>query len=285
MRRVKKRSKVEKYQNLQEMIVSNQNPKVKLVRALLQRPQARREHRAFVIEGVRLAEEALMAKCPAKFVLYTPDLSERGKAVVEGFSTRGVPTEMVSERVFRSTSETKTPQGILVVLSAIIFDPPASMDFILILDSIQDPGNLGTILRTAAAVGCNAVFLTPGTVDPFSPKVVRAAMGAHFRLPIRQTTWEETRTLVQQQSLQCILASPDAVTSYTKADLRVPLALILGSEAEGTSAHAHELADLHISIPMPGGMESLNVAVAAGVLMYEVIRQRLNSIKRKEISL
>lgn len=268
------------------MITSNQNPKVKLARSLLRQTQARRAQGAFVLEGVRLAEEALNARCPAQFVLYSPDLSERGKTVVEGFAAQGVPTEAVAEKVFLTISDTQTPQGILVVLPHFQMPLPTSLDFVLILDVIQDPGNLGTILRTAAAAGVQAVFLTPGTVDPFSPKVVRAAMGAHFRLPIHSLSWEEIEAHISKHSLRTYLASPYADTPYTKVDLRSPLALIIGSEAEGAGDRAKSLAHIHIHIPMPGAIESLNASVAAAILMFEVVRQRdqntLNETERHE---
>ncbi len=257
-----------------DMITSNQNPKVKQVRSLLQRAQSRRAHRAFVVEGVRLAEEALNAQCPTQFVLYTPDLNERGKAVVEGFAARGVPTEVVAEKVFHSISDTQTPQGLLVVMPFLRLPLPTPLDFVLILDSIQDPGNLGTILRTAAAAGVNAVLLTPRTVDPFSPKVVRAAMGAHFRLPIHLLSWEEIKALVHEHSLRTYLASPHEEVVYNEVDFRSPSALIIGSEAAGASNHAKRLAQTHIRIPMSGATESLNAAIAAAILMFEVVRQR-----------
>jgi TrmH family RNA methyltransferase len=194
--------------------------------------------------------------------------------VVEGFAAQGVPTEAVDEKVFHAISDTQTPQGILVVLPHFQVPLPPSFDFVLILDAIQDPGNLGTILRTAAAAGVQVVFLTPGTVDPFSPKVVRAAMGAHFHLPIHSLAWEEIEAQIYQHSLRTYLASPHADTPYTEVSLRSPLALIIGSEAEGASDRAKSLAHIHIRIPMPGATESLNASVAAAILIFEVVRQR-----------
>lgn len=253
------------------VITSLQNSKIKLVRALLGRAKERREASAFVVEGVRLVEEAVHSNWGLRFVLYDESLSERGKSQVEGLRSRGIEAELVSESLMHSLSETETPQGVLAVVE--LGDLPFSDDpnFILIPDQIRDPGNLGTLLRTAAAVGVQAVLLPPETTDAFAPKVVRSGMGAHFRLPIHSMTWEQIRE--QAADLQVYLAHMDG-KSYWETDLRQPLALIIGGEAEGASAEARELATQKISIPMSGEMESLNAGVAGSVLMFEVIRQR-----------
>jgi TrmH family RNA methyltransferase len=172
----------------------------------------------------------------------------------------------------KSLSDTETPQGILAVLDFAHLPIPDSPSFILIPDRIRDPGNLGTLLRSAAAVGVQAVFLPPETTDAFAPKVLRSGMGAHFRLPIQSMKWEKIRGEIK--GLEIYLADMDG-TSCWETDLRVPLALIVGSEAEGASEEARELATQKISIPMSGDMESLNAGVAGSVLMFEVIRQRI----------
>jgi len=197
--------------------------------------------------------------------------------------------------------ETETPQGILAVLEFTDLPIPDSLNFILIPDQIRDPGNLGTLLRTAAAAGVQAVFLPPETTDAFAPKVVRAGMGAHFRLPILSLTWDEIRAYIsashvtqQDESnredsarrtektylaratyppMQVYLADMDGQSCW-ETDLRKPLALIVGGEADGASAEARKLATQKISIPMAGNVESLNAGVAGSVLMFEVVRQR-----------
>ncbi|MCS6911107.1 MAG: RNA methyltransferase, partial [Anaerolineales bacterium] len=141
-----------------------------------------------------------------------------------------------------------------------------------VCDRIADPGNLGTILRTADAAGVEAVFLAPGTVDAYNPKVVRAAMGAHFHLPVLATTWEELH--MQLRGLTAWLADSAGGERYDRVDWTQPHALIIGSEAEGPSEAAHRFAAQRVHIPMPGRAESLNAAVAAGVLMFEAARRR-----------
>ncbi len=253
------------------MLTSAQNPKLKLARSLMGRPKERHAARAFVAEGVRLVEEALAAGWPVQFVLYAPGLSERGREVVKKMEAKGIDAEQVPAALLDSISETETSQGLLAVLDHSPLAIPQPLTFALIPDSLRDPGNLGTLLRTAAAAGVQAVFLPPETTDAFAPKVVRAGMGAHFRLPIRSLTWEEIREATQ--SLQVYLADMSGSPCW-QADFRLPLALIVGSEAEGATQEARSLADGTVSIPMPGVAESLNAGVAGAILMFEVVRQR-----------
>lgn len=256
------------------MITSIHNPKIQWVRALQGRGRERRAAQAFVVEGVRLAEEALAAGWEAQLVLYTADLSQRGQAVLEGFAGQGSAVEQVTAEVLSAASDTPAPQGLLVALSLKTLPLPDWIDFAFIADGVRDPGNLGTMLRTAAAAGVEAVFLPPGTVDPFSPKVLRSAMGAHFRLPVLAWPWDAIRAQLTRSALQVYLAAAQAGEPYTRADFRSPLALLVGGEAEGAGTEGQNLAQVVVHIPMPGGSESLNAAVAAAILLFEVVRQR-----------
>lgn len=256
------------------MITSTHNPKIQWVRALNARSTERREARAFVTEGVRLAEEAYNAGWRAELVLHTADLDHRGQVVVEGFAERGVPVELVSEQVMRAASDTQTPQGLLVVLALQSLPQSDETDFIFIPDGVRDPGNLGSMLRTAVAAGVNLVCLPTGTADVFSPKVVRAGMGAHFHLSMFSGSWEEIAGLLGNRGAKIYLAAAGEGVSYLKADFSGKIALIVGGEAAGAGELAHTLAQETVHIPMPGGMESLNAAAAAAILMFEVRRQR-----------
>jgi len=260
------------------MITSTHNPKLKLVRALLGRSKERREAGAFVVEGVRLVEEAVISNWGFRFALYDEALNDRGRSLVESLRSRGVDCEEVSSSLMKSLSETETPQGILAVLELTQLPIPSYYDFILIPDQIRDPGNLGTLLRTAAATGVQAVLLPPETTDAFAPKVVRSGMGAHFRLPIHSMNWNEIDHFIGGNAthprLQVFLADMDGQSCW-EIDLHQPLALIIGNEAEGASESARKLANAKISIPMSGNIESLNAGVAGSVLMFEVVRQRL----------
>lgn len=255
------------------MITSSQNPKLKLVRSLMGRAKERREANAFVVEGVRLVEEAVNAGWKFQFALYSGGLSERGKDLVDTLIANKIEVDDVAGDLLQKLSDTETPQGILAVLDFTQLPIPKSLHFVLIPDQIRDPGNLGTLLRTAAAAGVQAVFLPPETTDAFAPKVLRAGMGAHFRLTIHSLTWEEIKS--QTIGMAVYIADMDG-TSCWETDLRKPLALVIGGEAEGASDEAQRLATQKISIPMVGNVESLNAGVAGSVLMFDVVRQRSN---------
>lgn len=255
------------------MITSIHNPKIQWVRKLQSQARLRRAEGVFVVEGVRLVEEALRAGWTARLVLYSPGLSQRGQEAVARFVAQGAAVEAVSEEALTAASDTETPQGVLAVIERRELPLPARLDFALILDALRDPGNLGTILRTAAAAGVQAVFLAAGNVDPFAPKVVRAAMGAHFRLPIYDLDWQAAASKFKPD-LRLFLADASAGRLYTDCDLTIPLAMIVGGEAAGAGRQAQNLADERVHIPMAGEVESLNAAVAAAVLLFEVVRQR-----------
>jgi len=255
------------------MISSPHNPKLKLIRALQGRAKERRAAGAFVVEGVRLVEDAVNSNWKFRFALFDETLSERGRLNVERLTLNGVDVEEVSASLMKSLSETETPQGILAVLELTQLPISNYPDFILIPDQIRDPGNLGALLRTAAAAGAQAVLLPPETTDAFAPKVVRAGMGAHFRLPIRSLNWEEVEQVVKSAGLQVFLADMDGQSCW-ETDLRQPVALVIGGEADGASESARKLAHHKISIPMSGNVESLNAGVAGSILMFEVVRQR-----------
>jgi RNA methyltransferase, TrmH family len=262
---------------LQIMLTSTKNPRIQWVRSLQAQAKARREAGLFVVEGVRLVEEALRSGWQPELLLYTEDLSARGRELVSRAQAENVPRELVSPAVMKAAADTESPQGILAVLPARSLPLPERPDLVLILDQLRDPGNLGTILRTAAAASVQAVILSAGSADVYSPKVVRAGMGAHFRLPLQTLAWAEIRGYLQRGGIahsQIYLADVNAGTAYTQVDFRTPLALIIGSEAEGAGEAAHQAAGVRIHIAMPGSSESLNAGAAAAVLLFEVVRQR-----------
>jgi TrmH family RNA methyltransferase len=256
------------------MITSTRNPKIQHVRALQGRGRTRQAEHSFVVEGLRLVEEAVGAGWDAELVLHSGDLNQRGQALLQAFQERGTAIEAVSPHVMRAASDTQTPQGILAVLRTRNLPLPGQLNFAFIPDGVRDPGNLGSMLRSAAAAGVEAALLPPGSVDPFSPKVLRAGMGAHFRLPVLSLGWKQITELVRHHQLHVYLAAARQGTPHTQADFRRPLALLIGGEAEGASAEGQQLADDWVQIAMPGGAESLNAAVAAAILLFEVVRRR-----------
>lgn len=252
------------------MITSPQNPKLKLIRSLQGRAKARRKENAFLVEGVRLFEEAVKSNWMIRFVLYDRSLSQRGMDLLG--SLKDIDIEEVDSVLLKSVSDTETSQGVLAVLEYASLPTPDFPTFILIPDQIRDPGNLGTLIRTAAAAGVDAVILPPETTDAFAPKVLRAGMGAHFRLPIIPMDWDEIKA--QVQGLTVFLAEMEGDVVYTEANLKQGCVVIIGGEAAGATRSAHVLMDSSIYIPMKDETESLNAAVAGAIILFEVVRQR-----------
>jgi TrmH family RNA methyltransferase len=259
------------------MITSTKNPSIQWVRRLQSKSKERQAENVFVIEGVRLIEEAKSANWVIKNIFFTESLSDRGKRLVNIIDETETKLEPVSSNVMQAISDTKNPQGILAVLDMKSFPIPDQLDFVLILDRLRDPGNLGAILRTAAAANVQVVFLTAGSVGAFSPKVLRAGMGAQFRIPIHRQAWGDIRNIINEANVHVFLATSDDGISYFEAEFQQKLALIIGGEADGASDEALERADSRVMIPMPGGGESLNAAVAAGILLFEIAHQRENA--------
>ena len=261
------------------MITSVNNNKIKKVRELLSARKHRDQTRMMVVEGVRLAEEALKANTAINFCLYSGHISERGKKVVRQIQALSYDTEEVSTDLMNRISDTKTPQGILLAAPYPEVSLQKKVDPVIVLDRIRNPGNMGTILRTAAAMDVGAVILTPETTDPFSPKVMRAAMGAQFHLPIRFMGIQDIQKFcksLNEIELSILLTDSSSSKSCWETDLSKPICIVIGSEADGISANLMEIGDESISIPMGSLMESFNAAVAASILMYEIKRQRIN---------
>lgn len=256
------------------MISSTHNPKIQRLRALQSRPKERREAAAFVVEGVRLAEEAVNSGWLVREGYHTDELDPRGQDLVAKLKKANVPVEVISESVMKAVSDTKNPQGIVLEVEHKEVPLPSQPTLVLILDGIADPGNLGTLLRSAAAAGADCALLGPGCADPFSPKVLRSGVGAHFRLPIRQMDWPAITEFCDSSGVSVFLAEANEGVDYDRTDLTKPMAVIIGGEAHGTSRQAKALNPTLIRIPMPGQMESLNAATAGSLLLFEALRQR-----------
>lgn len=258
------------------MITSSQNPRIQQVRKLIAQKKERDESGFYVLEGVRLIEEAMKKKEHCRLLLYTDPLSPRAEALVRSFVDQGVDTEEIAAQLMKTISDTESPQGVLAVMEMTKPVIPDKLDFIIIVDAIRDPGNLGTMIRTAAAAAADILILTPGCADPYAPKVLRSAMGTHFMIPMVQMDWSEIAAKMKTiPDLQVLASIMDGGKSCWDYDLSKPTALIIGSEANGISRTAQDISDGKIFIPMPGNIESLNAAMAAGILIFEVVRQRI----------
>lgn len=252
------------------MITSLQNEKVKLARALQNQAKTRRKEKQIVLEGSRLINDAVQQGQPPDFVLYeTESVSDDLVQLLQHTGSVMLP---VSPEVMRHVSDTQQPQGIVAVFPMPQPALPRNPQRVLILDSIRDPGNLGTILRTSAAAGVEAVLLSPTCADAYNPKVLRSGMGAHFRVPVSETDWNGIGAYCR--GLAVYLADSDGEIAYHQVDWTAGWALIIGSEARGAGDEAARLAQRRVFIPMAAETESLNAAAAAAVIMFEAARQR-----------
>jgi TrmH family RNA methyltransferase len=261
-----------------EIITSKTNEKIRLVRELQTQRKARERERLFVVEGARLVEEAASAAVPARLVLHDGRLNPAGRSAVNRLAAAGAEAAEVDPDVLRYCSDTETPQGILAVLHWPDLPALQPLEWALVADGISNPGNLGSLLRAAEAFAVQTVFLAPGCVDAFNPKVVRGAMGAHLRLPVRAAGWKEIGGLLK--GFRIYLAEARVGQPVDRADWSGKVALILGGEAAGPGDRAHALAAGSVHIPMSGKIESLNAAVAGGILLYEISRLRMKSQNR-----
>ena len=243
----------------------------------LRRRKARERQHLFVAEGVRAVDELLRSSLKVSGVLIGPQFEDqsRAAAIHDLIAKRSVPEQRVDFREFASAAETDSPQGILAiaevpgrVLSDI--ELPAKVR-ILVLDGLQDPGNVGTIIRTAEALGVTATYALPGTVDLWNPKVVRSGMGSHFRHPCLFGTWDELDTFRASRGGGFSVWGADASgTPLSAAPVPDRLALIVGNEGAGLSAESRTRLDHTVALPISANVESLNVAVATGILLYEL---------------
>jgi TrmH family RNA methyltransferase len=262
------------------VITSLRNDRVKQIHTLQTQVKARRREGRLVLEGARLIQDALNCGLEPEFVFYLgaqETLNRLAFRMFRELMSRGVQCLPVSEAVMEHVSDLETHQGLVAVFPQPELPVPESPDLILVIDAMRDPGNLGSVLRTAAAAGVSLVVLGPGTVDPYNPKVLRGGMGAHFRVPVVQTDWGDIA--LQYGHLHTYMADAGGDLPYYAVDWLRPSMIIVGSEAHGVGTDARQIAGIGVRIPMASETESLNAAVAAGVILYEVQRQRILSAR------
>ena len=279
------------------LIISPSNPRIGKLRDL-HTPRGRKKSGLFLMEGPHLLNSLFDAQVLPLEVYYQPELLQRtpaGTALLARLLATVAPESCieVSERVIEALGDVQTSQGVISVLPLDAFDPQrlrsqrlrVSRPVLLILDAVSDPGNMGTILRTALAADVESVLLTSGCVDCYNPKVVRAAAGTHIALPIESNlSWSAIMEKVTRHCAgkpRLLLAEANSVNLYYEQDLKQPFALIVGNEAQGPSPEARQRATMTISIPLANNVESLNAAMATGIVLYEAVRQaRFSNIER-----
>ncbi|MBO8169475.1 MAG: RNA methyltransferase [Thermoanaerobacteraceae bacterium] len=257
-----------------QRITSFQNEKIKEINSL-HRKKYRQQKGLYFVEGQRMVEEALQF-ASVRTVVISEEFADKKYWEMQ-LQPAGTEILMVPEKLFKKLADTENPQGIL----AVVKKEKPSLDKIisgnvLVAAAIQDPGNLGTLIRTAVAAGCAAVITTRGTVDVYNPKVLRSTMGAIFKIPVLDgQPVSQILAWLKNNGLPLIVADVAAEKAYYDVDLARPFALLIGNENLGPEEQVLAAADQLVRIPMLGKTESLNAAIAGSIILYESLRQRL----------
>jgi TrmH family RNA methyltransferase len=259
------------------MISSTSNPQIKNLIQLQTKPKERQEQKAFVVEGIKMFEEAKagghLMKAYISEKLYEEKISLQPDYFI------GTSYEIVTEQVMKAASDTLSPQGILAIvrkqgysIEELIHKDDINL---VLLEDIRDPGNLGTIIRTAEGAGVTGIILSQASVDLYNPKVIRSTMGAIYRMPIVYAEdFLETLRVIKAAGISVYAAHLQAALEYDRISYPAKTAILIGNEARGLSEEAAGLSTSNIIIPMEGKVESLNAGVAASILMYEIYRQK-----------
>lgn len=273
------------------MISSTSNPKMKELSALLKKSKERRTNQAFVVEGTKMVAEAPRNWLKKVYISDAYENNPEHRTFLDGFyedaQQFGFSMEVVADAVFKSVSDTQTPQGILAVVSMPEYSFSQLLNGertqLLILESIQDPGNLGTMLRTGEGAGITGVIMNKTTVDLFHPKTIRSTMGSIYRMPFMVTeNLQETLEELKRKKVTLYAAHLKGEHSYEEEDYTDACGFLIGNEGNGLSEEIASCADTYIKIPMEGQVESLNAAISATVLMYEANRQRRQKKKAQK---
>jgi len=256
-----------------EIITSKANEKIRLIRGLQEQRKIREREKLFVAEGTRLAEEAAAAGLRARMILHDGRLGPRERSAVNRLAAAGGAVYQTDPEILRACSDTASPPGLLTVLEWPELPLPQPLEWAVVADGISNPGNLGSLMRSADAFGVPVLILAPGCVDPFNPKVVRGGMGAHLRLPLRILDWRGIGELLAGFSFW--LAESREGRPVEDVDWSGRAALFIGGEAAGPGEGARALAAGSVRIPMRGNVESLNAAVAGAILLYEISRRKV----------
>lgn len=256
------------------MLTSLQNPLVKQIRKLHQ-AKGRKEQQLFLLEGTHLVEEASAAGYPLTTICYTSLWQDRHQPLWDSLRQQTPRFELVSPEVLEAMATTVHPDGVIALAPRLELKPQALEGLGIALETLQDPGNLGTIIRTATAAGVEGLWLSADSVDLDHPKVLRASAGAWFRLN-KTVSFNLADDIIrfQQQGLQIVATVPQASLSYWQLDFTQPTLMVFGNEGGGLSPELQALADHQVQIPLQRGVESLNVGICAALMLYEAQRQR-----------
>ena len=265
------------------MITSSQNSRIKNVTAIRKKPKERNAQDLFLVEGVKMFLEAPLERITEVYLSssYYNSISDCGSDAIRKLK-KLTNVEIVADPVFESMADTKTPQGVICLvrqfhyqISDLLAGTCSGNAFCMVLENLQDPGNLGTIVRTAEGAGVTGILLSKDCVDIYNPKVIRSTMGSVFRVPFFYTDdLEKTLEQWKSKGIRLYAAHLKGSTPYTQENYQGPSAFLIGNESKGLTDRTASIADQNIRIPMKGKVESLNASAAASILMYEAARQR-----------
>ncbi len=271
------------------MLTSLQNSTVKQLRKL-QQAKERKKQAVLLLEGTHLIEAACTADYPLKVFCYTEAWQQRYPDIFRQALALAEQVELVSADVLKSIASTVTPDGVVATAprrnawQEAASQPGEAIKLGVMLETIQDPGNLGTIIRTAAAAGCDGLWLSDRSVDISNPKVLRASAGQWFRLPMATVEVVEQARQLKERGVQVIATTATAELDYWQLDLREPSVFVMGNEGAGLSAELMDCASVAVKIPVMPEVESLNVAISTALLLYEARRQRMGEIVKSDRS-
>lgn len=258
------------------MITSTGSSQVKHVVSLQKKSKTRKEFQEFVVEGMKLTAEAPKERIVKVYA--SESFSQNNAEFLKSFAAETVET--VSDHVFLQMSDTKTPQGVLAVVRMkeyTISDMLKSNPLLLVVENLQDPGNLGTLLRMGEGAGITGLVMSSGTVDIYNPKTIRSTMGSIYRVPFMYTKdFEEALQELKDNKVTLYAAHLNGKCDYTESCYTKPTAFLIGNEANGLTDKTSETADVLVRIPMEGQVESFNAAIAGTILTFEAVRQRRN---------
>ena len=255
------------------IIESKDNTLFKNTKKLKERRYRTKENK-YIIEGFRLVQEAFKAQCNIEYLI----VNEHGKDKINDYLEEyldNIKIYQLKDELFSQVVSTENPQGIIAVVNINNSANNIDGDFYLLCDKVQDPGNLGTIIRTAHAAGVNGIILTKGTVDIYNDKTIRSTMGSIFYVPIIYDNDLSFLMNLKSEGFSLVATSLEESRNFFDEDLSGKVILSVGNEGNGISNEIFDLADKKVKIPMPGGAESLNVGVATSIILFEKVRQRL----------
>jgi RNA methyltransferase, TrmH family len=263
-----------------EFITSRENSVIKDARKLKERKH-REEKNQFLVEGLRFVSEALASEFEVASLFLSEDMAGKwGTLGIEGKIKESTKTFKLSNRIFKEISFTEHPQGIAAVVNWKNREIEPAEGFYILADKVQDPGNLGTIIRSAHASNALGVIVTKGTVDVYNDKVLRSTMGSIFHVPVVEDIDMACLNKLRADGFKLVVSSLDTENDFFQVDLTGRVIIAVGNEGSGISREFMDIADIKVKIPMPGGAESLNVSAAASIMMFEVVRQKILKVDK-----